>query len=236
MSIPRPEVVDREVREAVHTKAALRERHCVHVAIEHVAVVAVRGELNHVRGEPEVSVSAPTLRRHRPRAEVVTSPNGPRRCQMPLPYIANFVPGFGKPVGHGLLRGGQHAMVRVAPELRGIFPGLEARASRAAHRLAGKGHLELHALGSHLIEVGRDRQLLPIASHRIPTLLVREEKEDVGSVVHRAEPLRLDFARPRLLSSCRPKPPIVPEAQRKRAVPIIKDQRKSPWLTTSRKE
>ena len=178
------EEIKRQIGDAVRTIAL--EVHAVVVLVEHIAVVAVGGELQHVAGAPEAGVAAAQLLRDRGDGVV------DRRLllqlavagQMPLADVGGFVAGFLDVAAQGLHIRREHHVVAEAAGLGGILARLEQRAAGAAHRLRGERPLKLHALRGHLVKARGDIQLLTVAAAGIGALLIGEIEDNIRTISH----------------------------------------------------
>jgi len=173
------QIFQRPVGQRVDPVAALRKIAALHVPVEHMAVVAVRGELQHIRGQPEISVPAAALRRHGSDAEVIRPVLRPGRREVPLADVAGLIASVCQVVRDRALGQGQHAVVDMDAGLGRITARLQARPRRPAHRLAGEGIFEADALAGHFIQLRRHGQRLAVAPAGIPPLLVCQDEEDV---------------------------------------------------------
>jgi len=91
--------------------------------------------------------------------------------------------------------GRQRLAVPIAIRRRRVQAGLQACPRGAADGLAGERVIELDALGRQMVKIRRDIELLPIAPHRVPALLVREIEYDVWTERrHRFSPPPLSIA------------------------------------------
>ncbi len=99
---------------------------------------------------------------------------------MPLADVGGLVAPLGEPVGDGLLVHGQVDVVTPAAGGFGVLSRLQRRARRSADRLTGECVLEARALLGHLVEVGGDGKLLPVAAAGVPPLLVGKEEHEIG--------------------------------------------------------
>ena len=111
-----PQVLQHPVGLGIHPVSARWKIALPSVAVEHVAIVTVGGELQHVAGQPEVFVAAAPLHGHR---------LGIGRGQVPLADVADLVARFAEPVGDGLLARRQGDAIAETAGLRGVLPGLE---------------------------------------------------------------------------------------------------------------
>ena len=173
-------IVQRKLVNAVGTVAL--EIDAVVVLIKHIAIVAVGGELQHIRSTPVTGIATAQLQRNSGDGVV----NGGLflqltvRSQMPLADVGRLVAGI---LFHVLAQrldvGGQHQIIAEATGLGGIFAGLEQSTAGAAHRLRRKGIVKLHTLCRQLVQIRRDIQWLAEAAAGVPALLVTEIENDI---------------------------------------------------------
>ena len=151
------------------------------VFVKDIAVVAVGGELQHVRDPPVAGVAAPQLPGHGGHGVVhgVVAVHVAVAGQMPLAHIRRLVAGLLQIVRQRFDVGGQHDVVAEAAGVGGVTAGLEQRAAGAAHRLGREGVVELHALPGQPVQIRSDVQRLAEAAAGIPALLIGEIKNDV---------------------------------------------------------
>ena len=173
-------IVQRKLVNAVGTVAL--EIDAVVVLIKHIAIVAVGGELQHIRSTPVTGIATAQLQRNSGDGVV----NGGLflqltvRSQMPLADIGRLVAGI---LFHVLAErldvGGQHQIIAEATGLGGVFSGLEQGAARAAHRLGRESIVKFYALLCQLVQIGCDVERLAEAAAGIPALLVTEVENNV---------------------------------------------------------
>ena len=151
------------------------------VFVKDEAVVAVRGELQHIGGAPEAGVAPPQLAGDG--GDGVVDGGGllqlPVAGQVPLADVGGLIARLLNIVAQGLYPGGQHDVVAEAAGLGGPLARLEQGPAGAAHRLGGKGVVKLDPLPGQPVQVGRDVQGLAEAATGVPALLVGKVENDV---------------------------------------------------------
>ncbi len=90
------QIRDGKVREAVNAIPILRELDLFHGRVEHVAVVTVRRELQHVGCQPVVFVTAPPFGGNGSASIAVLPVLWAEGSKVPLPDITHLVSGLGK--------------------------------------------------------------------------------------------------------------------------------------------
>ena len=157
------------------------EVHPVVILVKHEAVVAVGGELQHVRRPPIAGVATPQLLGDGGDGVVDDGRFFQLAVagQVPLADISGLIARLLDIAAQGLDMGGEHEVVAEAARLGGPFAGLEQGAAGAAHRLGGEGVVKFDALPGQLVQIGGDIQGLAEAAAGIPALLVGKVKDDV---------------------------------------------------------
>ena len=174
------EIINGPVGLGIDAVATLWKEAFLAVGVEHVAIVTVRGKLQNIRGEPEIVIASPEFRGDGLVVWGVDADQIWIGGQVPLSEVADLVAGGAKPVGDGFFIWSYGDGVFEAAGLSGVFSGLQSGACRTAYGLAGEGVFKSDALGSHAVEVGRDRQRLAVTPEAVPALLIAEDKENIG--------------------------------------------------------
>ena len=146
------------------------------VTVEHVPVIAMAGEFQHVRRKPVV-VPASAFGRHGFGVVIVLWVGG----QMPFAYVGCIVTGFSEPMRQSLLVERKSHIVLIAARFRCPLARLQDGPRRTAHGLAGERPAKQCPLGRQAVEVWRDGECLAVAAAGVPTLLVGEEEDHVRS-------------------------------------------------------
>ena len=174
------EVVQRELVDAVSTVALKVD--AVVVLVEHITVVAVGGEFQHIGCTPVAGIAAAQLQRNGCNGMVNSRLlfQLAVRGQMPLANIGRLIAGiFFHILAQSLDIRGQHQIIAEAACLSGVFSGLEQGAAGAAHRLGRESIVKFYALLCQLVQIGRDVQRLAEAAAGVPALLVTEVENNV---------------------------------------------------------
>ena len=84
----------------------------------------------------------------------------------------------------GLAVGRQRNAIAIAARFGGVQPGLQAGARRTANRLTSDGIVDVRTGASQTVKVRRQVKRVAMYAGGVPALLIGEEDDDVGAIVH----------------------------------------------------
>ena len=137
------DVADSCIRQRVHAIAGQLDGFAI--VVIHDSIVGIRGELQHIGGQPAL-VAAPVRLRHRP--------GDPPVRQMPLADIARIVARLPEEMCQRARILWQRDGVAITACRGGVHAGLQTGAGRPADGLAGDGRVQMCALTGHAVEIG----------------------------------------------------------------------------------
>ena len=149
--------------------AVARQLHRLPLIVIHQQIVGVRGEFQHVGGQP-VIVTAALLGRDWSMSAI---------SQMPFADVGGVIIRLFEIMRQCEAIAGQRDAIAVAAGFGGVEARLQAGARRTADWLTGDGIVDIGAGAGEAIEVETEVERVAVDARRIPALLIGEEDNHI---------------------------------------------------------